>query len=75
MTTVRTLTSAEVARAIRGAFHRASNCHCETVGKLGEDELMDYLLVHAVIQPEHASGLARLLDLRRLAKAAADYAV
>ncbi len=60
MTTARTLTSAEVARAIRGAFHRADNCHCETVGKLGEGQLMDYLVANAVIEPQDASGIAAL---------------
>ncbi len=60
MTQVRTLTSAEVARAIRGAFHRASNCHCETVGKLGEGQLMDYLVANAVIEPQDSSVIAAL---------------
>ena len=60
MTHVRTLTSAEVARAIRNAFRRAASCHCETVGKLGEGELMDHLIAHAVIEPQDASGIAAL---------------
>ena len=65
MTTVRTLTSAEVARAIRAAFEDAGPCDCHTVVKLGEGELMDYLLSHGVIQPEHASGVA-LLEITAL---------
>ncbi len=65
MTTVRTLTSVEVSRAIRAAFEDAGPCDCHTVVKLGEGELMDYLLAHAVIQPEHASGVA-LLEIAAL---------
>lgn len=61
MTTVRTLTSAEVARAIRGAFRRAATCHCETVGKLGEGELMDYLIARAVIEPQTEEHLVEEL--------------
>ena len=44
-----TLSTAQVARAIRGAFHRADTCHCETVGKLGEDELLRYLIGQEVL--------------------------
>ena len=65
MTTARTLTSAEVARAIRAAFEDAGPCDCHTVVKLGEGQLMDYLLSHGVIQPEHASGVA-LLEITAL---------
>ena len=44
-----TLTTTQVARAIRVAFHRADPCHCETVGKLGEDELLRYLIGQEVL--------------------------
>ena len=44
-----TLTTTQVARAIRVAFHRADPCHCETTGKLGEDELLRYLIGQEVL--------------------------
>lgn len=44
-----TLTAAQVAKAIRGAFHRADTCYCETTGKLGEDELLVYLVGQGVL--------------------------
>ena len=44
--------TATVAKAIRGAFHRAGPCHCETVGKLGEEELLVWLIGQGVLSYE-----------------------
>ena len=33
----------EVIAAIHGAFHGAGSCHCHTVAKLGEDDILAYL--------------------------------
>ena len=41
--------TAQVAKAIRGAFHRADPCDCHTTAKLGEDELLIYLISRGVL--------------------------
>jgi hypothetical protein len=46
----------DVVAAIRGAFRSADACHCETVGKLGQDELLDRLVRQKVIPPEEIVG-------------------
>ncbi len=41
----------EVVAAIHGAFHRARTCHCHTVAKLGEDEILTYLARRKLVAP------------------------
>ena len=41
----------EVIAAIHGAFHGAGSCHCHTVAKLGEDEILTYLARRKLVAP------------------------
>ena len=56
MTTETTISVRDVVAAIRGAFRSADACHCETVGKLGQDELLDRLVRQKVIPAEEIVG-------------------
>ena len=50
----------EVIAAIHGAFHGAGSCHCHTVAKLGEDDILAYLARRKLV------SLAEVIEIQSL---------
>ena len=56
MTTETTIPTRDVVAAIRSAYRGSGPCHCHTVAKLGEDELVDHMIKRNVIRREEVYG-------------------
>ncbi len=55
--TDRTITGRDLVAAIRAAFRGSDPCHCHTVSKLGEDELLENLTLQRLIGYEDRYGV------------------